>query len=706
MITRFFFFIALVGIVHGREYTIYFSQSEPALNFGVRDLAEALKQGGNEVREMPLAAMPDQLGSSFVVGYTDQSMLQEKLEASGGQPSVVLQREGYSLRRTGSGEAVTYWVLGDRVGAMYGSLDLAERIRNGRLDLVSDEEHRPYLEKRGLKMNIPLDARTPSYADFSSSAQQNIPEVWSLDFWYEQLDRMARNRYNAYTLWSLHPFPSLVRLEDYPDVAKNDVMIADIDLLRKNARYHNHGTNMVDTEVLEKLVIHKRISIDEKIEFWRQVMQYGHDRGIEFHFYTWNVFTFGAEGHHGVSRKEYSGATTVDYFRQSVRALFETYPLLAGIGITAGEGFGKATDEEEEEWLFATYGEGILDLQDSYPDRQIEFVHRVWWADAGMIKDRFAKLIEDPRVDFNFSYKYSFARLYSYSGPEQNERNHIFDKVKNLPPGGRYWWNLRNDDIFNFRWGDPAFVRRFLLHLPSDRYGKGFHMGSDGYVWGREFTDLNPETPRQLEHDKHWLKYMLWGRLGYDTKTDPQVFVAEAGRRLGIDDAEALMETWALASKIVPAVNRYFWHNWDFQWSVEYNLHKGGWYDLQRWAKESRTDWAEVATGIQRDANQVLNALPGLRETGSTTDYLKTLDDIECFAHLGNFYAERIRAAHYLGADSFAPAVKHATLSAEHLQGYATLAEKRYAPQILGRSKALPWMQLYKNAIEDIPKVD
>jgi len=69
------------------------------------------------------------------------------------------------------------------------------------------------------KMNIPLDARTPSYDDTGDSAMWNIPTVWDFSFWQGHLDAMARHRYNALTLWNPHPFPSLVKLPDFPEVA-------------------------------------------------------------------------------------------------------------------------------------------------------------------------------------------------------------------------------------------------------------------------------------------------------------------------------------------------------------------------------------------------------------------------------------------------------------------------------------------------------
>jgi hypothetical protein len=51
-------------------------------------------------------------------------------------------------------------------------------------------------------------------------------------------------------------------------------------------------------------------------------------------------------------------------------------------------------------------------------------------------------------------------------------------------------------------------------------------MGSDGYVWGREFISKHPKTPRELEIDKHWYNFMLWGRMGYDPEMPENVLKA------------------------------------------------------------------------------------------------------------------------------------------------------------------------------------
>jgi hypothetical protein len=73
---------------------------------------------------------------------------------------------------------------GDSIGLMYGGLQLAERIRiDHGIERIRAESGSPYLPYRALKMNIPLDARTPSYDDSGDSALWNIATIWDFSFW-------------------------------------------------------------------------------------------------------------------------------------------------------------------------------------------------------------------------------------------------------------------------------------------------------------------------------------------------------------------------------------------------------------------------------------------------------------------------------------------------------------------------------------------
>ena len=245
--------------------------------------------------------------------------------------SADLKPEGFMIRK--SGDAIT--VLGkDAGGVMYGGLDLAETIRSEGLAGVEDKTQNPYMQMRGVKFNCPLDVRTPSYSDVCDAAQKNIPEMWNMDFWKSYIDTLAKYRYNYISLWSMHPFPSLVKTPGYPDVALDDVNRSRGPF---KEYYSGLGVGWTGPELQESnLETVKNITIEEKIDFWRQVMVYGKSRKVDFYVVTWNIFDYGVNGKYGIV-DDPENETTIDYFRQSVKALILTYPDLAGIGITTGE---------------------------------------------------------------------------------------------------------------------------------------------------------------------------------------------------------------------------------------------------------------------------------------------------------------------------------------------------------------------------------
>ncbi|MBM4020552.1 MAG: carbohydrate-binding family 6 protein, partial [Planctomycetes bacterium] len=398
---------------------------------------------------------------------------------------------------------------------MYGGLDLAEAVRLGGIEAVRGGTGRPAIERRGVKFNIPLDARTPSYDDSGDAAQENIAHMWDPEFWREFLDDMARARYNVLTLWNPHPFPSMVRAAEYADLALADVCVT---TLKPAWKHGSIGEHMgVSQAVLENLKVVRRMTVEEKIDFWRRVMRRARERGIDVYIITWNVLTNSATGRRGITNDQDNPAT-IAYMRASVRELILTYPDLAGIGVTAGENMKDRKDEfSKEKWLWRTYGEGVLDAKKAQPGRKVAFIHRVWQTSAAEIVKEFGSKYPDT---FDLGFKYAHARL--YSSPSPPFAKPLCEEMR--PHGLRCWWNLRNDDIFVFRWGDPEYVREFLRNLPPREQTAGYYVGSDGYVWGREFASLQPDEPRQLEIRKHWYAFTLWGRLGYDLSLDRAFF--------------------------------------------------------------------------------------------------------------------------------------------------------------------------------------
>jgi len=684
--------------------SVLFSEPLEPIRFGAQEIERALEDRQYRVTNKPVG------GAWITLGL--------ELGTLGPQCYQIRRPSPARIRIVGS----------DAVGCMYGGLELAEKIRLGdELIDIRESQGKPGILKRGIKFNIPLDARTPSYDDTGDAAQNNYAEMWNFAFWKEFLDDMARYRYNILTLWNPHPFPSIVKLPDYPDAALEDVCVTTLKPTYESGEWRD--PQFVSPEVLKNLKVVKKLSIDEKIEFWRRVMKYAKGRGIDIYIITWNVLMNSAEGKYGITNAQ-DNPNTITYLRQCVRETVLTYPLLAGIGVTAGENMRNRNDEyDREKWLWKTYGLGIMDAKKHQPGREVKFIHRVWNTGLGKIMADFADNYPD---SFEVGFKYARAHMYSSTKPP-------FCKplLKEMEPYKvKCWWNLRNDDIFNFRWGDPEYVRAFLSNLPPEEKTAGYHMGSDGYVWGREFTSLEPETPRELEIRKHWYNFMLWGRLGYDLNLKRDFFEKVLLWRFPETRGLDLYDAWAAASKIIPLINRFHWRDWDFMWAVEgcFDQRKG-FHTVQDFIKTKPMQESDLmsipeyvekhlanekmkkktplkaAEELRNYANQSLNQVGLIRHQikQMSKELRLTLSDIEAMSHLGNYYASKILGAVELhlfeksgNQSNKTLAIQHLMKAQKHWEDYASVAGKMYKPQLLARTRVLDWMKILDDVKKDV----
>ena len=140
---------------------MYNGKKYPQTAFAAQELQAVLKETGREELQVMLVVKPDETKS-----------------------------EEYQIRNFAPNDVR---VIGsDANGTMYGGLEIAERLRLGLP--IEDKYQTPFVKKRGIKWNIPLDARIPSYDDTGDAAQKNIESVWDFKFWKEYLDHLARYR--------------------------------------------------------------------------------------------------------------------------------------------------------------------------------------------------------------------------------------------------------------------------------------------------------------------------------------------------------------------------------------------------------------------------------------------------------------------------------------------------------------------------------
>ena len=618
--------------------------------------------------------------------------------------------EAQAYRRT-AGETIRV-EASDDAGFMYAIIDIADVLR--KKETITDCEVTPYLTNRGIKFNIPLDARCPSYSDASTSATKNIANVWDPDFWHEYLDRMAENKYNVLSLWNLSPFPAMVRIPEFPNAYIDDVKIS-----ARSFKAKLSGKNNFDQDHAANLITVKKMTIDEKITYWQEIMQYAADRCIRVFVFCWNVFVYGTEGSgHGIEEDQ-NNPITRRYYYAAVQAMMDTYPLLAGIGISTGENMtynGRDTDDAESfshtdiGFVAETYGAAIDDYVKRHQERDFTFIHRMLMARY----DRIMEAYENFSGNFEISFKYSQAHMYSSTKP-----NFIGEFLEEKAPDVKVWLTVRNDDYYMYRWGSPDYAREYLANMPVSCLA-GYYMGADGYTWGRDYMTRNDDT-HPLFIDKMWYMFKIWGQLSYNAELDNQYFKDEIKVRMGLDDktTDILFDAWNEVSNIIPDLNCAHWHDFDFQWYPEgccmyrvdidkitfANINEfvsceaitfGAHASVMEYAESvvNGTKLAKISPKVQvasmlAHAKRAEELLKLLKDASSDAEFQKTLYDIEALMTLGYYFVLKEDAAMALAV-------------------YRLNQDKKYQDEAVAKlTEALPyWKKYSKMSVEaNIPQV-
>jgi len=612
---------------------VFFDSNVAQIKFAANDVKTALESKGFQCEMNQLSALNAKYDKKkVIIALASDGNVAKLLNTQGGTVPSGLGEQAYGIRTTNSPQK-SYWVLGGDVnGAMYGGLQIAENIKFDGYTETYNTQESPSILKRGIKLNLPFDEKAPTYESNSkgTSYQNAIPHVWDITFWQEWFDEMARNRYNYVSVWNNHPFTSLVILPEYPDLAIQDVTGFD-------------GYS-------------KKMSIEEKIEFWRQVMKLAHERGFEFMFFNWNVWVSNADGKYGLSNAETSRANK-EYMYKSMIKLLETYPDLDGFGVTNGE------NKSNQDFLWAAYGKAMYDYAVKNPQRKLRFIHRWHQTSLQDIKKTFAGLFELPNVTFDMSFKYSKAHLYSVPVPQHFQKN-----AKQLVENNmKVWFTVRNDDFYYHTWGDPSFAREYIKGMTD--YGEnfaGFYLGSDGFCPTRTFFCKNSVSQGILEAQRQWYMTMIWGRLAYNLQTSDLLFKNHMKLRYPNVSSDDLFAAWSKASSGIQKTTELMHEDFDldFKWYPEACLTYKGFATVDLFAaadigpgsslcniKNSANDSCygkkssyQLADEIEANALSALNTVDGIMAEANT-ELGVTLNNIRAMSYLSLYFAHKVRAA-------------------------------------------------------------
>ena len=183
---------AFVPLTDKAPVSIAYDFASPQQAFGVTRLERTLLQ---------MSMRP------VMVNVKDAAGTENLLVRVGADPAI--PSEGFEI----SVNAGTYLLqASDEAGAMYGLLEMSEKIQMRGLEHVGPVKGEARLPFRAIKHNTPWSSYRNDFAQ-----DQHYHTMQDLTYWESFLNMMAENRYNTLTLWTQHPFPYMIRPTNFPD---------------------------------------------------------------------------------------------------------------------------------------------------------------------------------------------------------------------------------------------------------------------------------------------------------------------------------------------------------------------------------------------------------------------------------------------------------------------------------------------------------
>ncbi|MEZ4637837.1 MAG: hypothetical protein R2856_23250 [Caldilineaceae bacterium] len=431
---------------------------------------------------------------TLVIGPVADQLVQRLLHVAG--VDIAAQPEGVIFQHCRLAQARVLVIAGaDARGLVYALLEAADTVRHEGLDAlvnIANSFESADLRVRGLDRFImgPLD------------------DAWFYDdeFWRYYLDRLVHARFNRFTLvagfdtaYLSPPYPYFV---DTPGYA------------------HVHVTGLDAGGRVRNLAQLRRIG------------QACRRREIDFFLATWQQTPWTDNQQRQVAGLPDDEAGLSAYCAAGLKTLLQQCPELDGVQLRVNHESGVGTQESNEAfWLMlidavAECGRPVqLDLRakgltNGMIQRalaggvQLTLPTKYWCEQTGLPHH----LTQMRREELTQLGNLNHSRRYSYS--DLLRKPHWYDMLYRL-------WTLGSTTLF--AWGDPDYVRRFVA---SCRVGqaagftvaaplsmKGGHASIQGDPWPI-FADTALQSGR-WEDERHWLFYLLYGRIGYSAQACP-----------------------------------------------------------------------------------------------------------------------------------------------------------------------------------------
>ncbi|NND07638.1 MAG: hypothetical protein HKN87_14780 [Saprospiraceae bacterium] len=588
------------------------------------------------------------------------------------------KNDGFSISRTRE-----TFILNSECarGLLYGLLDINTQLSNGSSwSQIEEKTIRSHHDFRAIKFNLPWY----SYRSGEHLAL-HMETCRDLKYWESYLDMMVENKFNALTLWNMHPYMYMVKAPSYADVSP-----------------------FSDEEMAEWEA------------FWKGLFGMAQARGVQTFVVNWNIFLpqgftekYGAGNYmsedgggfigEGISNEHIEG-----YMREVVTTTIDTYKDLTGIGITLGERMGGMTSEERSKWADQTMIAGL-----KAANRKARLLYRAPLSadkrSAGSVSVPAEKLtrqaVENMGFDEDVWISFKFNWSHAHSSPKLSiVHGGMLTNTYWEPYSEKYkgLWTMRNEDFFVLRWGDPDFIRDFL-DLNSQQYIGGCIIGSETYIPAKDYFTKDEHRTWDYAFQRQWLFYKVWGNLMYNKKVPDEYFAESLAKKFDLPDGTDLLEAWKLASKNPNRLASFFGSTWDGTlYSEGFTTNHGTFIDIDKFIsrnvldssyvnisdfvagnydKTAHTTPLALADETEEQSTRILEIVENLRKQGVSAELEIELTDLEFWANFGLYFASKVGGGVALEQfrkgkiDSLDKAVQHLETSKNYWQKMVDLVE-------------------------------
>ena len=439
------------------------------------------------------------------------------LRIAGGSPA-----EGFTIEKKGKKITITG---NDGPGVIYGVNRLKEYyLMNRSYEGLTTITEAPEMVLRGACVGLQKTVYLPGHRVYEYPyTPENFPWFYDKALWIKYLDMLAADNMNTVYLWNGHPFASLVKLDDYPFAPE------------------------VDDATMQKNQDMFSFLVDEADRRGIRVIQM---------FYN-IILSKPFADHYGLKTQDRNRPITPlisDYTRKSIAAFVQKYPKV-GFLVCLGEAM--ATIEDDVTWMKETIIPGIKDgLKASGRTDEPPIILRSHDTDGPLVLKESLPLY--PNIYTMSKYTGESLTTYEPGGPWGETHRQLAEAAPVHIDNVHILANLEP-----WRWSSPAFTQKTVQAMHSVHHSKGLHLYPQASYWDWPYTaDKLADGSRQLQIDRDWMWYKVWGRYAWNSNRgeDKDYWLQQLSVYYGIkhDAARQILEAYDESGEIAPKLLRRF----------------------------------------------------------------------------------------------------------------------------------------------------